>query len=602
MPFDPHAIKYLLREGYRENKFFNFLLVLLLITLVIIIIGSLNNRTASELPSSAREDGKYEVLVPGVLIVKLTPAAPEDYANQIEQKYNIRVMKRMSRNVYVVEVPKGEENILLEKLERDPYVGYAEQNVYNYGQATPNDPDYNNQYHLPKVKAPEAWDKSKGNGVLVAVLDSGIDTSHPDLGSKIIESRNFAGNYSRYGINSSNTHEDKFGHGTHTAGIVAAVTDNGKGVASGCPECKILNGKVLNDDNRGTQDVLAEGIDWAASKGAKVINISISGSELQVLQEAINAAWNKGIVIVTAAGNCGDENHSLNGCPQRNQKMYPAGYDNVITVASTDSSDKKSSFSNYGSYVDVAAPGSDILSTEPTYDYVLKQRTGSLNYGKLSGTSQAAPLVAAQAALLIASGVNSAQEVRNKIENTADKIAGTGEYWAKGRVNFAASLGNGNQNPTGSQPTPSGITDKPRPSREPRPSRNPRATKTPTPSGPFVCLGEPCPGPSNGPRGVTGYPPGVTIRANPGVTIVVGGPGKNNNTNNPRVTGQPGSNQPGKNRTPDTQDIMRQVQERLQQIRQQIQEQLEQVRQRIAETMAHVQNMIHNATRPNTHR
>ncbi|KPC73751.1 thermitase, partial [Thermoactinomyces vulgaris] len=209
------------------------------------------------------------------------------------------------------------------------------------------------------------------------------------------------------------TPQDGNGHGTHCAGIAAAVTNNSTGIAGTAPKASILAVRVLNNSGSGTWTAVANGITYAADQGADVISLSLGGTVGNSgLQQAVDYAWSKGSVVVAAAGNAGTT-----------APNYPAYYSNAIAVASTDQNDNKSSFSTYGSWVDVAAPGSSIYSTYPTS-----------TYSSLSGTSMATPHVAGVAGLLAAQG-RSASNIRAAIENTADKISGTGTYWAKGRVN-----------------------------------------------------------------------------------------------------------------------------------------------------------------------
>lgn len=274
--------------------------------------------------------------------------------------------------------------------------------------AATNDPLYLQQWGLPKIKASLAWDLSKGDGVLIAILDTGVDQDHPDLAGKIdANQRNFT---------TSSTVDDVYGHGTHVAGIAAAVTNNAAGVAGTGYNAKVLNGKVLGDNGGGYYSWIAEGLTWAADSGARVANLSLGGSfGSAALESAVNYAWGRGTVVVAAAGNSGSS-----------AKFYPAAYTNAIAVAATDSKDKKASFSNFGSkWVDVAAPGVSILST-----------TNNGSYASWSGTSMATPFVSGTAALVWASSHGtSAGAVRSRIESGADRIAGTGKYWYWGRIN-----------------------------------------------------------------------------------------------------------------------------------------------------------------------
>ena len=337
--------------------------------------------------------------------------------------------------VLVVSVPQGREDRILAALSKNPNVEYAEPDYLAEAVLTPNDTYFApNQWGLENtgqnikgqvgtadadIDAPLAWGTTLGN-VKMAILDSGIDQNHEDLSAKIADQKNFT---------TSATIDDLYGHGTHVAGIAAAVTNNALGVAGGCPNCVLMNGKVLGDNGSGAYSWVSGGIIWAADNGAKVINLSLGGSSpSKTLERAVNYAWNKGAVVVAAAGNC--------GC---RQKIYPAAYENAIAVAATNNLDKKASFSSYGArWVDVAAPGENIFSTFPNHSYVINKNSG-YDYG--SGTSMAAPMTAAAAALVWSTPQGtSATAVRLRLGQTADKIGGTGSYWSSGRINAGAAV------------------------------------------------------------------------------------------------------------------------------------------------------------------
>ena len=218
------------------------------------------------------------------------------------------------------------------------------------------------------VDAVEAWSVTTGTGIKVAVLDSGVASDNDDITAKVVARANFS---------NGQAGEDNYGHGTHVAGIVAATANNTVGVAGVCPGCTILDGKVLNDSGVGSSSALANGINWAVSSGAKVINMSLGVRASRTLETAVNNAWSKGVVLVAAAGNGGGQT-----------KIYPAAYPNVIAVAATDNNDAKASFSTYGaSWVDVAAPGVNVYSTFPNHTFVL----GTQNNRSLGTTSGTAP-------------------------------------------------------------------------------------------------------------------------------------------------------------------------------------------------------------------
>ncbi|AIQ13940.1 S8 family peptidase [Paenibacillus durus] len=238
---------------------------------------------------------------------------------------------------------------------------------------TPNDllfPDY--QWNLPAIETGRGWNLSKGsNKVTVAVVDTGVQADHPDLRGQLLSGYN--------AITSGAKPDDDVGHGTHVCGIIGALVNNSEGVAGISWYNKIMPVKVLDRSGAGTTYSVAEGVIWAVDHGAKVINLSLGNyADSQFLHDAIKYAYDKDVVLVSAAGNDNTE-----------RPGYPAAYPEVLAVAATNASGEKASFSNYGDYVDVAAPGESIASTYP----------GS-QYAALSGTSMASPHAAALAGLV----------------------------------------------------------------------------------------------------------------------------------------------------------------------------------------------------------
>ncbi len=357
---------------------------------------------------------------PDQVLVKFKPGTPaSDQALAHRQIGGQLKAEITALGVQVIGVQAGTVEAWVAAYGRNPNVEYAEPNYIAYAIGIPNDTYFGKQWGMTKIRAPEAWGVTTGNsGVKIAILDTGIYQNHEDLKGKIAGNRNFT---------NSPTVDDRYGHGTHVAGIAAAATNNGKGVAGVGYDSRLLNVKVLNDQGSGYYSWVANGIIWAADNGAKVINMSLGGSSSSsTLENAVNYAWSKGVVLVAAAGNSG------NSSP-----LYPAYYKNCIAVAATDKNDAKASWSNFGEWVDVAAPGVDIFSTLPNHkNYISRTYGKSLNYDYLSGTSMATPHVAGLAALVWATGYGTSNaSVRNRIESTADKIPGTGTYWTYGRIN-----------------------------------------------------------------------------------------------------------------------------------------------------------------------
>ncbi len=257
--------------------------------------------------------------------------------------------------------------------------------------------------------APQAWEiTSGGSAVLVAILDTGIDQTHEDLVDKVIANVNFT---------DSQTADDIHGHGTHIAGIIAATADDA-GITGLAYNSSLMNVKVAEDNGSVDPATVAKGIMWAVDNGANVVNISLTITKpSSTLENAVNYAWDKGAVIIAAAGN------NFSSTP-----AYPAAYPNVIAVAATDKDDRLPRWSNRGDWVSLAAPGVDIYSTLPGDDY-----------GYRSGTSQAAALVSGEAALLftIATDTNGDgninDEIRHAIETSFDEVEK--DELTKGRIN-----------------------------------------------------------------------------------------------------------------------------------------------------------------------
>jgi major intracellular serine protease len=245
-------------------------------------------------------------------------------------------------------------------------------------------------YGVRLMQAPEIWEKGeKGSGIVVCILDTGIDRNHPDLKDQIIDGRNFTdeGTHKDY--------DDGNGHGTHVAGTIAAA-ENGSGVVGVAPEAKLLIGKVLGSDGSGSYDWIRKGIQWATDwrgkngERVRVINMSLGGSYNDPRQyKAILEACAAGIIVVVASGNEGDND-------KRNDTFeygYPALYNECVTVAACDENKKLAYFSNTHLQVDIISAGVKVMSTYPTSQYAA-----------LSGTSMATPHISGAFALAIAVG------------------------------------------------------------------------------------------------------------------------------------------------------------------------------------------------------
>jgi uncharacterized protein YkwD len=322
---------------------------------------------------------------------------------------------------------------------------WAEPDYIAYAIGTPNDPQYSQQWALPKISAPQAWDKTTGGGIL-AIVDTGV-SQHPDLVGKVLQGYDFA--------NGDSSPDDDHGHGTLVSGVAAASGDNGAGIAGVCWGCKILPVKVLGSNGSGSYSAIAQGIVYAVDHGARVINMSLGGpSAAQTMEDAINYAWNKNVLPVVAAGNAGSS-----------APNYPAACANALAVGATDSNDQLASFSSYGAHVRIAAPGVGILGTA---------RGGG--YSSASGTSLACPIVTGEAGLVL--GMNpglSVAQLRSILEGAVDpadaRLSG-------GRINAYKAVSGLSPVPL---PTPGGATPVPTIAATRTPT--PAATAQPTPVG-----------------------------------------------------------------------------------------------------------------------
>jgi subtilisin family serine protease len=271
----------------------------------------------------------------------------------------------------VIEVPEGEKDQAIASLETSPVVDYVEPEVLlEAADVSPNDALWAEQWGPRRVRTPAAWEATRGSAsVVVAVLDTGVDASHPDLRGALVPGFDV--------VNNDADASDDNGHGTATAGVIGARTNNAEGQAGVCWNCSIMPVKVLGASGSGTTSAIASGILWAVAHGADVINLSLGGTGTTLaLADAVAHAADQGVVVVAAAGN------NASTTP-----FYPAAYPQVISVAGTTSSDGRYDWSNHGSWVQVAAPGCNV-APDPGGGYV-----------NFCGTSSATPLVAGIAGL-----------------------------------------------------------------------------------------------------------------------------------------------------------------------------------------------------------
>lgn len=402
------------------------------------------------------------IFVPGELIVKFKPGvsvkpsvsavgiATTGYGSIdiLNEQYGVTSLEKVFKtakkpvvrelfdfsNIYMLKLPEDADILsAVEAYQRDPNVEYAEPNYLYHICVTPNDQDFGLQWALNQasdhdIDAPEAWDIETGDAsIVIAIIDTGVDWDHPDVAAnvwnnadEIVDGSDTDGNGYVDDIrgwdfvNGDNNPMDDHSHGTHCAGIAGAVTNNSVGIAGVSWNCTIMPVKGLNSAGEGSTTNLSNAITYAAGNGADVISMSWgSYSSSSTINNALNYAYDNGVVLVGAAGNEGISS-----------KFYPAAYDRVIAVSATDSSDAEASFSNYGSWVDVAAPGVSIYST-----------IWNDTYGNKSGTSMSCPHVAGLVGLLLSKNSSLTQmEVRTILRSTTDSVT-SGRYIGLGRIN-----------------------------------------------------------------------------------------------------------------------------------------------------------------------
>jgi len=419
------------------------------LAIVLSTIGTNNAlATTSELPSSAINLNKLVEVNPkqagwakGRILVQMKAGVASsqlaesfgrhgiESARALRPQQSFRRNVQVTPNVQLVSVSQDNELAALESLRRDPNVAFAElDRLVPLAQTDANDTYFNSAWHLQKMNVTQTWDITKGDNVVVAVLDTGVDSTHPDLSANVLPGWNI--------VSQTNESSDLYGHGTKVAGVIAALSDNDLGVTSIAWHSSILPVRITNRSNGyAYYSDIAAGIIWAADNGADIANVSYSVSKSYTVTNAANYMRSKGGLVVVSAGNGGSD---LN-C-QDNPSM--------ITVSATDKNDAKPSWSDYGLCVDVAAPGAGIWTT----------KNGG-GYGAISGTSFSAPATAAVLALIKAANPNlTIDEIENILKSSADRSKSGEEFSIKygyGRVDAGAAIEMATQTPNIDQEAPS---------------------------------------------------------------------------------------------------------------------------------------------------
>jgi len=376
------------------------------------LVHRLNNSPAIKVIHHNKQDKSHYYEKEIVVNFKTIP--PQEKINQYLKDID-GILKEQHETVYIFKSNRLSANELEKYFIKNQAVEYAEPH-YIFIPNEVNDTYYQSyQWNLPAIGTERGWNLSRGSKkVKIAVVDTGVDLDHPDLARRLITGYN--------AIDNSNKPDDDNGHGSHVAGIIAADTNNGVGMAGITWYNPIIPVKVMGADGTGGSFYVAKGIRWAVDHDADVINLSLGNYQsCDILESAIDYALEKNVVVISAAGN---DNTS--------QRSYPAAYPGVLGVAAVDWDGKRAEFSNFGDYVDVAAPGVDIPST-----------FSNGKYASLSGTSMAAPHVTALAGLI--------RSVNPKLKNTdvVKIITGSAQpvgkntrspYFGNGIINNAAAL------------------------------------------------------------------------------------------------------------------------------------------------------------------
>ncbi len=374
---------------------------------------------------------------PGHILVSFKPGADTATQHKLLGRYGLAVKKDIPQiGTKVVTVNPKARDAVIKALSHNPAVKFAEKDFTATAAATPNDPCFaatnsfangcgapTGQWPHIVMKNKSAWDITTGSSsVIVAVVDSGIDASHPDLAGKTVAGYNV--------LNGSSTAIDISGHGEYVAGTIAANSNNSQGVAGVCWACRLMPVKIT-DTGSATYSDIAAGITWATDHGAQVINVSYGGtSASSAVNSAVTYAISRNVVVVAAAGNSGV-----------NTVNYPGGSPGAIAVAASDQSDNLMNYSNFGSWVQVAAPTSQVTTW-------LKDPSTQLpyGYGPVGGTSISSPMVAGTIALMrSAKPTATVDQIKQALFSTTDPLsgktqAGTSESIQYGRANTLKAI------------------------------------------------------------------------------------------------------------------------------------------------------------------
>lgn len=415
--FDTYGRYFVLHPRRSLNRLMRKLLALILATATL---------AAAALPAVAETTGATAAAERTTTVLV---RVPRNASAAVHDRAGYTLANRVTGvGIDVVVVPRSEVDIAIARYEGMPEVRYAERNRVVRLAATPNDEFVDDQYALTRIRARGGWSDyghlwRRTGGARLAVIDTGIDRLHPEFAGRISHCRSWL---TGTGTGVSGCQDTQF-HGTHVAGIAAATANNRQGIAGVAFDSQIMALQAFNSSGVALTSDIVAAIVYAARNGAKVANYSFSGAQPTRSQHAaVRFAAERGVVQVAAAGNDGDAPD-----PDDRNVQYPAAYPQVIAVSATNSRDNLAAYSSRGRDVEVAAPGTGILSTIP----------GTLLYARLDGTSMAAPHVAGLAALLREQGYGP-WETRRRIRAGADDLGpdGRDDKFGYGRINVARSV------------------------------------------------------------------------------------------------------------------------------------------------------------------
>lgn len=362
------------------------------------------------IPTASAEESSLQPRVQE-WIIKFKDSITNSQKDAILQKYQLKELSTIT-NGNITLVSLQNKNNLVDQLSNLDPIEFVEPNYKVTTSYTPSDHSYTRQWYASKVNMPKAWNYTKGDSdIKVAVIDAGLQTTHPDLRGKLIKP---------YNAVTGRTSLPSSVHGTHVVGIIGAAS-NKIGITGIAPNVKIIPVNVFEGEAADIYTV-ADGIDYAVSAGADIINLSLTTEDYtDILDYSIQSAVKKGVVVVAAVGN-----------DRTSRPQYPAAYKNVIAVSATTKLDQRASFSNYGSYIHLSAPGVGIFSTAPGSTYISE-----------SGTSMAAPIVSGISALILSKNpFLSPSEVTDILQKSSVDLGTKGwdKYYGYGRVDAYKAL------------------------------------------------------------------------------------------------------------------------------------------------------------------